>query len=593
MSADALLLFGLLVVAVVLFVTERVSLDTVAVLIMGTLMVSGVLSIKEGLSGFSNQATVTIAAMLVVSEGIRRTGALKEVSRLLAGLGRRSFWLGLSVMMGVVALCSAFINNTAAVAIFIPVVIGIANDMGVSPSKMLMPLSFAAMLGGVCTLVGTSTNLLVSSIAHEAGQPAFSMFEFTPLGLLLLAVGLAYLLLMGVRLIPARRTERPGLTGTFEMNEYLTDVVMEDGSRQLGLPLNRSSLVEDLDLDVVSVFREDGERSADGQNTVLQAGDTVRIRGGASEIARLLEREDVSLKPRKEWTDAALETGAAGLVEAVVAPDSGLVGTPAREVDFYENFGAVLLAIRSGSEVQQEELGQVRLSGGDSLLLSLDSERVEELKRNPSFVVVSEVGLRSYRTEKMPVALAILVGVVGAAALGVVPIVISAVVGVLLLLLTGCLTNEEAYGAINWQVILLLAGVLPLGIAMRKTGAARMMSDVLIDGLGDWGPHAVLAGFVGLTMLLANVIGNQASAAVLAPIAIEAASTLQVGPRPFLMGVTFAASLSFLSPVAYQTNAMVYGAGQYKFTDFTRAGAPLNLILWIVISLMIPVIWPL
>ncbi|MFO7955633.1 MAG: SLC13 family permease [Candidatus Brocadiia bacterium] len=591
MSTDVLIVFALLVVATVLFTTERFSFDVVAVIIMGTLMLTGILDVKEGLSGFSNRATITIAAMFVVSEGVRRTGALSAVSDFLSRLGQRSYWLGLAVMMGVVSVCSAFINNTAAVAIFIPVVVGIAQEMEVSPSKLLMPLSFAAMLGGVCTLVGTSTNLLVDSIAQDYGQSAFGMFEFAPLGLMMMAVGFAYTFLVGHRLIPARRSGA-SLTGDYEMREFLTDVVVQPESDHVGSTLDESTLTQDLDLDVLEVFRKDGNVSADGDHSIVRKGDVLRVRGSAREIARLMEREDVLLKPRAEWVDGDLEMGDSVLVEAVIAPEFGPGSRKVRAVDFYNRFGAVVLALRRGGRLEQEELGEVRLAAGDAVLLSVPRDRVNELKRSRAFVIASEIGLPTYRRGRMPLALAVLAGVVGAAALGVVPIVVSAVVGAAVLVVSGCVTNEEAYEAINWQVILLLAGVLPLGIAMRKTGAAQMMANLVVNLLGEIGPRAVLGGFFFLTLALTNIISNQATAALLAPIVMQAAGAMGVSARPFLMAVTYAASLSFMTPIGYQTNTLIYGAGQYKFTDFTRVGTPLDLLLWMLAIVAIPVIWP-
>lgn len=253
----------------------------------------------------------------------------------------------------------------------------------------------------------------------------------------------------------------------------------------------------------------------------------------------------------------------------------------------------MLLAIRHHGELEREDLGSTRLSGGDSVLLALDADRIPDVERDPSFVLVSEVGLPRYRRRRMPVALAILVGVVAAATLGVVPVVTAAVTGAVLLILTGCLTSEEAHQAINWKVILLLAGVIPLGVAMDETGAARLLAEGILSGLGPWGATAVLSGFFLLTLLLTSVMSNQATAAILAPIAIQTAHALQASPRPFLMAVTSAASLSFLTPVGYQTNTLLYGPGQYRFTDFTRVGAPLNLLFWLLAALLIPVFWPL
>ena len=591
MSIDAIIVFVLLVVAMVLFVSDRVSFDVTAVIILSTLMLTGIVTPSEGLSGFSNAATVTIGAMFVLSEGLRQTGALRYLSRAFAEYGKGDYWLTLTLMMGVIGVVSAFINNTAAVAIFIPVVIGLASDLDVSASKLLMPLSFASMFGGVCTLIGTSTNILVSSIAESHGAEPFGMFEFTGPGLIFLAVGLAYIYTVGVPLIPSRRTGAD-LTSDYEMQEFLTDVVLTEESEHVGEPAEHSGLTRDLDLDVLQVFRSMHEPVQRDREAPLEAGNVLRIRGGVEEIEKLLEREDIDLRPTRDWYDVDLEGGPDKLIEAVTAPDSALESSSIENVDFPERFGAVPLAIRHHGEIQQEHLGEVRLSGGDAVLLNIDEERTTEIERDPSFVLATEVDVPNYREARVPAAVSILVGVVLLAAFNVLPIVVSAISGCVLMVLTGCLTTEEAYQSVNWKVIFLLAGVIPLGTAMENSGAADLLSSTLLEVLGPLGPTAVLSGFFFTSMMLTNVVSNQATAALLAPIALEAAGTLGVDPRPFLMAITYAASLSFMTPVGYQTNTMIYGPGQYKFTDFTKVGTPLNLILWILGTILIPYFWP-
>ncbi|NBC16017.1 MAG: SLC13 family permease [Bacteroidetes bacterium] len=591
MTADILIVFGLLVVALVLFAWERVSYDVTAVLIMSTLLVTGILTPQEGLAGFSNTATATIAAMFVLSASLRQTGALNEVGDFFRRLGEeRSPRTAVIIMMLTVGIISAFINNTAAIAIFIPIVLTVAADLKESPSKLLMPISFASMFGGVCTLIGTSTNILVSSIATDRGLEPFSVFEFAPLGIIFFIAGFAYLLTMGIHLIPERRTGSE-LTADFRMNAYLTDVIVEPSFAHIGKPLRKTPLTDDLDLDVLQVFSQDGDETRGRENAVIEAEDVLRVRGSIEEISKLLRREDLSLRTAREWYDADLERGAQAVVEAVIAPDSALEGEAIGKVDFMERFGAIVLAIRHQGRLQQEDLSERRLSGGDSILLSMDQERVPELERDPSFVVVSEIGLPRERRGKMPLALTVLVGVVATAALGLVPIVVSAIVGCVVLVLTRCLTPEEAYEAINWKVIFLLAGVIPLGTAMDKSGAADLISTFFIDVLGPLGPMAILSGFFFVSMMLTNVVSNQATAALLAPIAIQAADLLGVEAKPFLLAVTYAASLSFMTPIGYQTNTLIYGPGQYKFTDFTRVGTPLNLLFWLLATLLIPVIW--
>lgn len=591
MSFEILFVFVLLIVAVFLFVTDYVTFDVAAIIIMASLLASGILSPAEGLSGFSNPATVTVASMFILSEGVRRTGILSEAGEFFSDKLQENFKFWFFALLLFVAVISAFINNTAAVAIFIPVIMGIASRVGVSPSKMLMPLSFAGMIGGVTTLIGTSTNILVSSIAVERGMNAISMFELTPMGLLFVVAGFLFLFTVGIRMIPDRRKEEE-LTKQFEMQSYLTDIMINPDSELIGKRFEPDKLTKELDLDVIRVFKEKGDSSAQRNKVFLEAGDILRIRGNAEEIQKLLDREDVAILPTREWVDHDLEHGQDAIVEAVIAPESALDHTKMGDFSFFKRLGAIPLAIRHHGKLQHDDLSEIKLSGGDSLLLCMSSDRTAELDNEPSFLIASEIDTVRYRSSKTPVALSILAGVVLFAATGITPIVISAVIGVILMILTGCLRTEEAYEAVNWKVVMLLAGVLPLGTAMDKTGAADLMAATMIDTLAGFGPTALMSGFFLLTLIITGVMSNNASAALLAPIAIEAALSLDVQPEPFLYAVTFAASLSLLTPFGYQTNTMIFGPGQYTVADFFKIGILLNLVFWILATLFIPVIWP-
>ena len=591
MSIDIIIVFSLVLTALILFASEILSFDVVALMIMTLLMYTGILTTDEALSGFSNPATITIGAMFVVSEGIRRTGVLEIAGNYFSVLGSLNYWIALALMMLIIAVISAFINNTAAVVIFIPVIMSTAREMGVSPSKLLMPLSFASMFGGVCTLIGTSTNILVNSIAKDNGLEGFGMFEFSPLGLIFLAAGFAFFFIAGFRLVPARRKDE-SLTDSFKIKKYLTEVILNEAFDAQGKTPGEIIRQWDVDVDVVQVFRKGKAPGAQRCQMALEAGDVLRIRGNPRELDKLIRADAISLNPPRKWGDRHLAEGDYALVEGVIAPDSELTSKTIGEINFPERFGAIVLGIRSRGELQHEKLKKIQLWGGDSLLLTVGYDQLPNLRNDPSFVFVSDVSVIDYKKNKIPLALAILAGVVGGAALNLAPIVATAAGGAILLIITGCVTSRQAYQAINWKVLFLLAGVIPLGTAMSKTGAAQMLSDFVLGFFGAWGPQAVLAGLFLLTMLLTEMISNQATAALLAPIAIQAASQLGVDPRPFLLGITFAASLSFMTPMGYQTNTLIYGPGHYKFTDFTRVGVWLNLIFWAIATVMIPVFWP-
>lgn len=589
---DIMAVYGLIVLAIFLFVSKRISFDVTSLILMAILIVSGILTPKEGLSGFSNPATITIACMFILSEGLRRTGALDILGDYFLHLGKLNYMVAILIIMAGIGVISAFINNTAAVAIFIPVIISLSKDLKVSASKLLMPLSFAAMFGGVCTLIGTSTNLLVNSIAAENGIEKFTMFDFSSVGIVFFIVGFIYVFSIGIRLIPKRRKEE-SLTDTFDMQEYLTDVVLKPNSKFIDTPLQNTALIKNLDLDIIEVFDKEGKSKFDRESVVLDSGDILRIRGGVEEINKLLKRGDVTIQLTENFEDRDFEKGNAKLVEAVVAPESSLEGKMLDQVKFYEEYEAILLAVRQRGELKQDKFADIRLDSGTSLLLYAKKERIKDIKTAAEFVLASTVDLPDHKKEKIPVAISIIAGVVGLAAFGVMPIVASAVCGVILMILTGCISNEAAYKAINWKVIFLLGGVLPLGVAMQKTGAAQLMADAVINQLQNYGPRAVLSAFFLLSMSLTNVISNQATAALLAPIAIDTAATLGINAEPLLLAVTYAASLSFMTPIGYQTNTMIFGPGQYKFSDFLKVGTPLNIIFWIIGTFVIPYFWPL
>ena len=591
MTIEIFLVLMLVAAAVALFASEKLPVDLVALLLMAVLLLSGLVSPEEGIAGFSNTATVTVAAMFVISAALFRTGAVETLGQLSARVFRYNLWAGLAVMMLTVGVLSAFINNTPVVAIFMPIVLTVSASIQVSPSKILMPLSFASMFGGVCTLIGTSTNILVSSIAERSGYAPFSMFEFSKLGVLFFAAGTAYMLLYGVRHIPARR-EAADLTRQYGMGRYLTEIVLQEGAKSVGATVAQCPLVTEVGVEILEIDRGDLRMVIPSAHTVLEAGDLLRVVGDVEKIKALAERQGINLRAEK-FRDQDLATEDRLLVEAVVAPGSDLAGQTLKSTRFRNTFGANVLAIRHRGTVRHENLGDTVLQAGDVLLTEIRRDHLPALQSSEAFVMVSEVALPKFRTSKVPIAVAIVAGVIVTAATGILPIVVSAIAGCVLLVLTGCITLDESYRAIDWKVIFLLAGALTLGAALEKSGAAALLAGGLVKGAGILGPIAVVSAFYLLTSVLTEAMSNNATAVLLAPIAIGAAQVMEVDPRPLLMAVTFAASASFMTPVGYQTNTMIYGVGQYKFRDFLRIGTPLNIMFWIMATVLIPVFWPL
>ena len=591
MTGEMLFVLVLTICAVVLFVTEKFSTDIVAMLVMIALLVTGILTPAEGLAGFANTATITVGAMFVLSAGIFRSGAVNFVGKGLGRLARHSSGLMLFVLMVGVGVLSSFLNNTAAVAILIPVVIVVARRADTSPSKLLMPLSFASMFGGMCTVLGTSTNILASSIAEQAGLEAFGMFEFTKLGVIFFAVGVAYMMTWGRRRVPDHRG-KGDLTKSFGLGDYLTDVVLLADSKSVGQSLASAPLVKELAVEVLQIVRG-GVTLRPTPRTILREHDVLRIKGDLRTIDELKDRVGVTLATSTTWSDEDLQSTDTRLVEAVVGPSSPLAGKSLAQSNLRENYGATVLAIRQHGALKRGKVRDMKLMPGDTLLIDVPNDQIEHLTQQRVFLLVSRAGIPRFNWPKATKALVIVVSVVVIAATGLLPIVAAAAAGALAMVLSGCISTEEAYGAIEWNVLFLLAGMLALGAAMGKTGASTMLAGGMIDAVGDFGAIALLAAFFGITMLLTEVMSNNATVALLLPIAITTAQSIDANPRAFMFAVVFAASSSFMTPVGYQTNTMIYGPGQYRFVDFVRVGAPLNLIFWILGTLLIPWFWPL
>jgi di/tricarboxylate transporter len=562
-----------------------------ALLLIATVLLATELEPGQALVGFANPATVTVACMFVLSAGLQASGVVQYVGDRLLRHGPSSE-TGLLVLTALlVAPISAFINNTAAVAVFLPIVLRACQDRKISPSHLMMPLSFFAMLGGTCTLIGTSTNILVSSFADDRGMRPFGMFEFSTMGVILLVAGSAYILLIGRHLIP-ERIQPESLTEGFHLNPYLAEVVVLEGSPLIGLTLRGARLGERYDLEVLGHVRRSVMRTVPDGFGALLTGDILLVKAQAAALLQLRDAAGIAVRAGKKPGDADLRSEQSALVEAVVTPNSKLEGRSLKSTDFRNRFGATALAIRRHGEDIREKIGHIRLQIGDELLILVQRRSLDRLRRESSFVILQEVDVPLVKPVQALTAVLIVAGVVVVATAGLYPIVDAAIVGAVLMVLTGCLPARKAYANIEWQVIFLLAGLIPLGIALESTGAAARAAEWVIQIAGDWGPSAVLSAFFLLATLLTGVMSNTATAALLVPLALTAAKALGVDPRPFLIALTFAASAAYYTPIGYQTNMLVYGPGGYRFVDFVRVGGPLTLITWIIATFLIPVLFP-
>ena len=583
---------ALTVGTVVAFVAEVARIDTVALSVMGVLMATGIVTPAEGLSGLSNPATVTIAAMFVLSESLRRTGFVNIVGGRLGELYASSSYVTAQLtMMTGVAVVSAFINNTAVVAIMMPMVLGASREADLRATEILLPLSFASMFGGVCTVIGTSTNILVSSLIVDHEMAPIGMFEMAGLGLILTVTGLLYLLTTGQRLLPSRRDDE--LAGPARFHKFVTEIEVVPASVAAYRLLRETPLGDQESVEVVEVRRGDETFEAPGGDLVIRPGDVLRLSGSAQALGRIGTRRGMEIRPEVGDPDLELRSDNYELMEAVVVPNSELDGIELDESTFSERLRANVLAIRRSREIVDEALEQGELRGGDVVLMQVPRMELDHLERHPALVVLSEVGLLDFRREKMIPMLLVLASVVLLAAFGVLPIVVSAVAGCLAAVGLGAIDLGEAYEAIDWQVIFLLAGIIPLGVAIEKTGGVDVLAEQMLGGLGPLGPLVVLGSLYLATGVLTAVMSNQATAVLLTPLAVELAANLSLNPRPFALAVAFAASTSFMTPVGYQTNTLVYGAGNYRFVDFLKVGTPLTVLFGVISVLLIPIFWPL
>lgn len=576
---DALLTLAVVLAATALFVSEKLRVDVVALMVLCALLLLGLVEPKAALGGFSSEATITVAAMFVLSAGLTRSGALLGLGRLLARI--RNPWIMLGVVLGVAAPVSAFINNTAAVAVFLPILLAAATAAKRSPSRMLIPLSYVAQMGGVCTLIGTSTNLLVNSLARQAGEPGFTLFEFSELGLVFLGFGVAYLLVASPFLLPER--EAPSLPQAAELGKYVTELKVPEGSKLVGRTVAEIGAVENHRVYVLELIR--GETlHREPRATAIEAGDVLLVQGEWPRLTEFARAHGLSLDTP--------QTGRTVLVEAMVAPNSRLTGRTLDEVALPQQHQARVIALHRRGERVAEQLRSLPLAAGDLVLLSIPDSEIAELRRDTALVIVSERNEERIDWRRAFTAVGVMVAVVTLAALNIIPIVESAILGCIALVVLRALEPDEAYAAIDWRVIVLLAGVFPLGIAMQESGLARLVVDYTLGPLGGFGPLAALAALYLLTTLLTEVMSNNATAVLLTPIALGTAETLGVDAKPFLIAVMFAASTAFATPVGYQTNTMVYSAGGYRFADFLRIGLPLNVLFFLVAIVFIPRYFP-
>ena len=596
MTPDIIFVLGLLFFGFIMFVTEMFSIDVTAMVLLTILFALGYLTPAEALSGFSNPAVITIAFLFIISRALQKTRILEYLIIRVRRLADRSILLGRAVYLFTIGIASAVVNNTAIVAIFMPVSIRLAQKYKMSPSKMLIPLSYSAILGGTLTLVGTSTNLLVNSIYIQTpGVEPMGMFEFMRYGAILMIVGLLYILFIAPMVLPSR-TSTSSLTKSYRLGGYLTEMKISPESPLNGRTCLDRGINKNYDVMVLDILRDGKMITSMIRLTKLREGDILFVRGTLENFLRMKEVEKVTLLTDEKLTQEELEQEDNVVVECLITDKSDIVGKSLMAGNFRRRFGSFILAIRREGTIFREKIAHVILQAYDTLLVYGPENKVKELSKTGEFIVLGEVDAELRKQRFWWMTIVVIIGTITLAALGIMPIVKSAMLGVVILLTLKILTPQESYQSINWQVIILISALIPVGIVIQKTGTAEWIAGFITSATRSVSteiqPQVLLALIYFITIFLTEISSNAATAIIMTPIALAVAQQMGFDPRAFVFAVAFAASASFITPVGYQTNLMVYGPGGYKFSDYIRVGFPLALIFWVMAIFILPVLWP-
>ncbi|GBD43492.1 putative transporter [bacterium HR40] len=587
--APWLVLLTLLAVMVA-FVSERMRIEVIALTAATFLLATGVIGVDDFLAGLADPAPFTVLCMFVLSAALERTGTIEQLGERVTRMAHLPRAAALAVLMIGVVVISAFVNNTPVVVALTPVVIAFARSRNEAPSLYLLPLSFAAVMGGTCTLIGTSTNLVVDGAARRLGLEPFSIFEITWVGVPISLVGVLFMALVGRRLLPARESLHDLLPDP-KKRQFLAEVLVPLGSPLVGKTLDETALAKKLGARVIEVLRDDVPLGARAGSVPLEPGDRILLRTQASDLLELREKGDVVLGSDGAHALEPIAAHQTVLMEGIVGPNSRWVGRKVSSLNLQRRFGVTIVAIHRQNENLRGNFDETRLQFGDTLLLEGPPEAFRQLFDDQFLIGLTAPTIRPYRRDRQWIALATIAAVVVGASLEIAPITALALIGVTVVILTGCLEPEDAYQAVSWPVMVMIYGMLALGHAMEETGAARILVEGLVDLFAKLGPWGVLGIVYFATVAITEVLSNNAAGILMTPIAVAIAQQLGVDPRPFVVAVMVAASNAYATPIGYQTNTFVYAAGNYRFRDFVVVGLPLNVLIGLTAVLVIPLVW--
>jgi di/tricarboxylate transporter len=592
MTFEIGLTLGIIVMAMVLFASEKLRVDLIALIVLLLASITGLVPKEEVFSGFANPAVITIWAVYIVSGGLFKTGVADLLGSLILRLSGTGTTRLIAVIMLICGIMSAFMNNVGAVAVLMPAVIGISKKTKIPASKLLIPLAFSSLLGGKMTLIGTPANILAQGILVDRGLPSFGFFDITPMGAIVLLTGIVYMVLIGRKLLPVRESASdPQVTN--QLRSFISEVQVYPQSSLVGKNLYESEMGEKYDLNVLSVHRDGNLITSLHRDFIIEQNDRLILEGPVQNLITAQEDLNIRIRPDSDIDLVDLDTEDCCIFEATLSPRSKILGRTLKEIRFRDRFGLSVLAIWRHGDVITERLRDIPLRFGDALLLKGPPGRVATLNDGNEFLVLQHVDIEDRgRKNKAPVAAGIILSVIALAIFSNLGIATSMVIGAVLMVLTGCLTMDDAYESIDWRTVFLVGGMLTLGIAMENTGTAQFLANLLLGSIGDWGPLALLAGIYLLSALITQPMSNAATVVLMVPIAVETAMGISANNLTFVMAVVIGAATSFITPVGHKANVLVFGPGGYKFFDYARVGILLTVFLFVASMIFLPILWP-